>query len=100
MKRLKKVKRNLVLRGKKRAVKGMKKIEFASVVWREARYYVAQCLNVDVSSFGRTKPAALKNLKEAVQLYYEDKCFGELMHVAESEKNIPLAEAKRLFKFK
>lgn len=50
----------------------MKKVNFASVVWKEGKYYVAQCLNVDVSSFGRTKKAALKNLREALELYLED----------------------------
>ena len=51
----------------------MKKIPFTSVVWREGNYYVAQCLNVDVSSFGKTKVLALKNLKEALSLYLEGK---------------------------
>ncbi|KKP41151.1 MAG: hypothetical protein UR31_C0036G0009 [Parcubacteria group bacterium GW2011_GWA2_33_14] len=34
--------------------------------------YVAQCLNVDVSSFGNTKKEALVNLQEALVLYFED----------------------------
>jgi len=50
----------------------MKKVTFNTLVWKEGRYYVAQCLNVDVSSFGTTKQSALKNLKEAVDLYFED----------------------------
>ena len=33
---------------------------------------MSQCLNVDVASFGRTKKQALKNLEEAVELYFED----------------------------
>ena len=33
---------------------------------------MAQCLNVDVSSFGRTKVGALRNLEEALELYFED----------------------------
>ena len=33
---------------------------------------MAQCLNVDVSSFGRTKKEALANLDEALELYFED----------------------------
>lgn len=52
--------------------KRMKKIQFATAVWREGRHYVAQCLNVDLSSFGKTKAAALTNLKEALELYLED----------------------------
>lgn len=43
-----------------------------SVVWKEGKYYVAQCLNVDVSSFGKTKSEALRNLKEALELYFEN----------------------------
>ena len=51
----------------------MKKISFTSAVWKEGKYYVAQCLNVDISSFGKTKKDALKNLTEALELYFEDK---------------------------
>lgn len=50
----------------------MKKTHFTSVIWREGKYYVAQCLNIDVSSFGKTRGEALKNLEEAVELYLED----------------------------
>lgn len=50
----------------------MKKINFTSVVWKEGKYYVAQCLNIDVASFGKTKKEALKNLVEALELYLED----------------------------
>lgn len=50
----------------------MKKIKFKNIVWKEGKYYVAQCLNVDVSSFGKTKNEALKNLKESLELYFED----------------------------
>ncbi len=50
----------------------MKKIKLESVVWKEGKFYVAQCLNVDVSSFGNSKNAALKNLDEALELYFED----------------------------
>ena len=50
----------------------MKKIDLQNVVWKEGKYYVAQCLNVDVSSFGKTKKEALVNLEEALELYFED----------------------------
>ena len=50
-----------------------RKTNFAYVVWKEGKYYVAQCLNIDVSSFGNTKPRAIKNLEEALELYIEDK---------------------------
>ncbi|MDD5092423.1 MAG: type II toxin-antitoxin system HicB family antitoxin [Candidatus Wallbacteria bacterium] len=45
--------------------------EFNYVVWQEDKYYVSQCLNIDVSSFGETFEDAVKNLKEAVQLYFD-----------------------------
>ena len=50
----------------------MRGINLKSVVWKEGKYYVAQCLNVDISSFGETKKEALFNLNEAVELYFED----------------------------
>lgn len=50
----------------------MKKIDLKNVVWKEGKFYVAQCLNVDVSSFGKTKKEALKSIEEALELYFED----------------------------
>jgi predicted RNase H-like HicB family nuclease len=49
----------------------MKKVELKSVVWKDGKYYTAQCLNVEVASFGRTKKVAMANLSEAVDLYFE-----------------------------
>lgn len=50
----------------------MRTRQFQNVTWKEGKYHVAQCLNVDVSSFGKTKKEALKNLDEAIELYFED----------------------------
>jgi predicted RNase H-like HicB family nuclease len=50
----------------------MKTIELNNVVWREGGHFVAQCLNIDVSSFGATKHETLTNLQEALELYFED----------------------------
>jgi predicted RNase H-like HicB family nuclease len=50
----------------------MKKVTYQSVVYKEDKYYVAQCLNVDVSSFGESEQEALANLEEALELYLED----------------------------
>ena len=38
---------------------------------REEEFIVAQCLNVEVASFGATREEAVANLKEAVELYFE-----------------------------
>lgn len=43
------------------------------VVYKEGKFYVSQCLNVDISSFGETITDAVENLKEALELYFEDK---------------------------
>ena len=45
---------------------------FKYVVYKEDKYYVSQCLNIDVSSFGETSQEAIENLKEAVELYFQD----------------------------
>jgi predicted RNase H-like HicB family nuclease len=47
----------------------MKTISY--VLYRENEFIVAQCLNVEVSSFGATREEAVTNLKEAVELYFE-----------------------------
>ncbi len=61
--------------------KRMKKMQFATAIWKEGKYYVAQCLNVDISSFGTTKNGALKNLKEALELYLEDASSAEITRI-------------------
>jgi predicted RNase H-like HicB family nuclease len=43
----------------------------AYCTYREDEFIVAQCLNVDVSSFGSTREEAIANLKEAVELYFD-----------------------------
>lgn len=48
----------------------MKNIKY--VVYKDGDYYVSQCLNVDVSSFGDTIDEAIDALKEAVTLYFEN----------------------------
>ncbi len=50
----------------------MKTLQLKNIVWNEGKYFVAQCMNVDVSSFGDSKEEALKNLDEALALYFED----------------------------
>jgi predicted RNase H-like HicB family nuclease len=62
-----------------------KQVKFNNVIWKEGGQYVAQCLNVDVSSFGRTKNTALTNLKEALELYLEDSPKGKLTQISAPE---------------
>lgn len=63
----------------------MRKLNFKNVVWKEGKYYVAQCLNVDVSSFGRTRKEALINLDEALELYFEDVKAPKIIKVEKPE---------------
>jgi predicted RNase H-like HicB family nuclease len=45
---------------------------FKYIIYKEGKYFVSQFLNVDVSSFSETIDEAALNLKEALELYYED----------------------------
>ncbi len=47
-------------------------VDFSAVVRREGKLYVALCPEVDVVSQGKSVEEALKNLKEALELYLED----------------------------
>ncbi len=45
---------------------------FRASIWKEDNWYVAQCIEVDVASQGKTKEEALANLREALELYFEE----------------------------
>ena len=49
----------------------MKK-HFSVSLWREGVWIVAQCLDVDVASQGRSENEAMANLKEALELHFEE----------------------------
>lgn len=63
----------------------MKQEVFQNVVWKEGKYFVAQCLNIDVSSFGNTREEALANLDEAINLLLEDKTHAEVQAIENPE---------------
>lgn len=46
--------------------------KFTVMIEKEENWYVAKCLENNVASQGKTMDEALLNLKEAVELYYED----------------------------
>ena len=58
----------------------MKRIH--SVVWKEDKWYVAKALEVEVASQGKNEKEALGNLKEALELYFEDESSVELAPVS------------------
>lgn len=54
-------------------------------LYRQEEFYVAQCLNVDVSSFGSSREEAVAALRAAVELYFEDAPPEDFTLVAEAE---------------
>ena len=48
-------------------------LELSAVVRREGKFYVALCPEYDVASQGKSFEEALENLKEALELFLEDK---------------------------
>ncbi|MBI4843843.1 MAG: type II toxin-antitoxin system HicB family antitoxin [Nitrospirae bacterium] len=45
---------------------------FKYVIYREGKYYVSQCLNIDIASCGDSIEEAMNNLKDAVELYFHN----------------------------
>lgn len=48
-------------------------MRLTAAVTHEPPWYVARCLEVEVTSQGKTVDEALANLKEALELYFEDR---------------------------
>jgi predicted RNase H-like HicB family nuclease len=47
-------------------------VRFTAAITHEPPWYVARCLEVEVASQGENVEEALTNLKEALELYFED----------------------------
>ena len=47
-------------------------IKVTVIVTKEENWYVAKCLENSVASQGKTIEESLENLREALELYYED----------------------------
>ena len=47
-------------------------MRLTAAITHEAPWYVARCLEVEVASQGETVGEALDNLREALELYFED----------------------------
>lgn len=58
----------------------MKKVH--AVIWKENKWYVAKALEVEVASQGLNEKEALSNLKEALELYFEDQTQVEMAPVS------------------
>lgn len=55
------------------------------IVYREDDGYIAQCLNVNVASEGGSEAEALSNLREALELYFDDKDQPVITPVAQAK---------------
>lgn len=47
-------------------------IKYNVIIQKEDEWYVAKCIDNNVVSQGKSVEEALKNLKEAVELYYQN----------------------------
>jgi hypothetical protein len=54
------------------------------VIYREGEPWVAQALNIDVSSFASAPDAARAAITEALDLYFEDAPDAEISEVADA----------------
>ena len=53
-------------------------VRLTAAVTREENWYVARCLEVEVTSQGESVEESLTNLREALELYFEDAPVPEL----------------------
>jgi len=46
------------------------KHKFTASIWQEDEWFVAQCVEVDLASQGKTEAEALENLPDALELHF------------------------------
>lgn len=63
----------------------MRIYNFTSVIWKEKEGYVSKCPELGVASCGSSVEEALRNLKEAVELYLENARKLDMLHQIETE---------------
>ena len=54
------------------AVRRLSVMRFTAAITNELPWYIARCLEVEVTSQGETVEEALGNLREALEFYFED----------------------------
>ena len=60
------------------------------IVEKENDWYVSHCIELGVSSQGKTVEEAIKNIREAVELYLEHAEEEELTHLKKTQKEAPI----------
>lgn len=53
-----------------------------TIVWKENNWFVAKALEVEIASQGKSETEAVKNLQEALELYFEDNSAPDTTPVA------------------
>ena len=66
----------------------MKTQTFTASISQENEWFIAQCLEVDVSSQGKSEDEAIENLREALELYFEPPCPTVIPKLRKFEVNI------------
>lgn len=66
---------------------------FTASVYRDGEWHVAQALEVDVASHGRSVEEALDSLREALTLYFAPPYPGPMPELHRIEVEVPAASA-------
>ena len=74
----------------------MKTQTFTASITQEDKWFIAQCLEVDVSSQGKSEDQAINNLREALELYFEPPRPTVMPKIRKFEVNIGSYEATSL----
>lgn len=66
------------------------RLDLTAAIWQEGKWFVSQCVEIDVASQGVTEEEALRNLQEAIVLYLQDDATGEIKRPPNLRKVLPL----------
>lgn len=47
-------------------------LKYNVIIQKEDNWYIAKCIDNNIASQGKSIEEALENLKEAIELYYQD----------------------------
>ncbi len=67
------------------------KQRFSASIWQEDKWFIAQCVQVDVASQGATEDEALDNLRDALELHFSPPVATIVPRVRDIEVDIKAA---------
>ena len=74
----------------------MKTQTFTASITQEDKWFIAQCLEIDVSSQGKSEDEAVDNLREELELYFKPPCPTVMPKLRKFEVNIDFNETTSL----